>query len=599
LLASAWGPAAVKWFDSKMLLIFPPPSDVTADELEKRVQYLKSAIKVTTTKGSSVLKLAATTRDAQLSADIINTLQSLYIQDRLAEQNRTAVLIEKALKEREQNTREQISEAEDRLTDVLGKPGAIEQSEIPGLMRDMSQLGARYAEAQAELARRQSDYNAAVEQRAVTKGNPIAFADALGGGRLPLLRQQYDNVQQEAARLPLVDPRADIARASMQRQLNKLSAQISAEANRIVEQRRTSMLAAEQVVKRLDQEMTNAREKRGSQVGATIALERERGAVASLWRNSDAIEARLVDLAARPANPNSRILTAASVPTRPAFPSKVLFSLAGLVLGTVAAGGYALMAMRAQGLQLAAGQMAEQLNAPLLGGVPRLRGIMSGPRRLIGYGSRDDTLRGPVTGVVIELEKAIRSGKVHSLLVTSGRAGEGKTTIVTGLGRALSWLGLRVLVVDLDLRHPRAEAALKSSSATGLHGDKIPIGDLEPLIVKIDRASGVHVFTPQVDDVAETVTILRSEALDAVLRTARERYDILLIDSPPLLLVPDALIAARLADEVLLVTEFGRTNARELEEISRRLAQAGRPIHGVIATKVEWDDPTSGVYMGY
>ncbi len=139
----------------------------------------------------------------------------------------------------------------------------------------------------------------------------------------------------------------------MQRQLNKLSAQISAEANRIVEQRRTSMLAAEQVVKRLDQEMTNAREKRGSQVGATIALERERGAVASLWRNSDAIEARLVDLAARPANPNSRILTAASVPTRPAFPSKVLFSLAGLVLGTVAAGGYALMAMRAQGLQLA------------------------------------------------------------------------------------------------------------------------------------------------------------------------------------------------------------------------------------------------------
>lgn len=598
-LASLGGPAVVQWFDNQMLELFPPPTDVAADELEKRVQFLTSAVKVTATKGSSVLKVKATTRDAQLSADIINQLQNLYMQDRLGEQNRTATLIEKALHERQEHTKQQISDAEDRLTDVLGQPGAIEQSEVPGLMRDMSLLGSRYVEAQADLARKQSEYNTALAQRAASKGDPIAFADALGGGRLPLLRQQYDNAQQEAAKLAPVDPRSNIARAAIQRQLNRLSAQIGAEANRIVEQRRSSMLAATQVVAQLDTEMQAVREKREAQVGSTIALERERGAVASLWRTSDAIEGRLIDLAARPANPNSRILTNATIPTRPAFPSKMLFSIAGVVLGTVAAGGYTLMATRVQGLRLGATQMAERLNAPLLGGIPRLRGAPGGSRRLIGYRSHQERLTGTVTGVVLELEKAIRAGQVQSLLVTSGRAGEGKTTVAAGLGRALASLGLEVLLVDLDLRRPRAEDTIKANSSTGLTEHTIPVGAGDPLLVKVDRGSGIHVFTPAVDAADEPLAVLRSGALDDTLLAARARYDVLLIDSPPVLLVPDALVAARLADEILLVTEFGRTNARELEELSRRLAQTGRPVHGVVATKVEWDDPSSGVYMGY
>ena len=156
-LASLGGSAALKKYDDLIASVSSKPGDPAAALAEARVQFLMSAIKVTSTKGSSVLKIKATTRDAQLSADIVNRLQQLYTQDRLKEQTKTADLIEKALREREQTTKEQILSAEDRLTGVLGKPGAIEANEVPGMMRDMSQLGIRYAEAQAELARRQSD----------------------------------------------------------------------------------------------------------------------------------------------------------------------------------------------------------------------------------------------------------------------------------------------------------------------------------------------------------------------------------------------------------------------------------------------------------
>jgi capsular exopolysaccharide synthesis family protein len=319
--------------------------------------------------------------------------------------------------------------------------------------------------------------------------------------------------------------------------------------------------------------------------------------VASLWRTSDAIEGRLIDLAARPANPNARILTVASVPTRPSFPSKILFSMAGFMLGAVAAGGYGLVSTRVQGLQLAATQLAERLNAPFLGGIPRLRGAVVGSRRLIGLTQRLEGLAGTISGVVIELEKEIRNGQIQSLLVTSGRSGEGKTTVTVGIGKALAALGLNVLLVDLDLRRPRAEALFSGSQVDSLAVDT-PAGLSHPLNVKVDRATGVHILTPYPTG-RDPLASLRSDRLRESVQAAKQAYDVLLFDTPPILLVPDAIVAARFADAVVLVTEAGSTDPREIEELSRRLAQTGRPIHGVIATKVEWDDPTAGVYMGY
>ena len=136
------------------------------------------------------------------------------------------------------------------------------------------------------------------------------------------------------------------------------------------------------------------------------------------------------------------------------------------------------------------------------------------------------------------------------------------------------------------------------SNAHGLRADTIPVGSSHPLNVKVDPDSGVHIFTPY-PTTTDPVASLRSDHLNLSLSAARQLYDILLFDTPPLLLVPDAIVAARFADANLLVTEFGRMVTPELAELSRRLAQTGRPIHGVIATKVEWDNPAAGVYMGY
>jgi hypothetical protein len=111
---------------------------------------------------------------------------------------------------------------------------------------------------------------------------------------------------------------------------------------------------------------------------------------------------------------------------------------------------------RAQGLRLGATQLAERLDAPFLGGIPRLRGAAARSQRLLGSTQHQEGFAGTIAGIVLELEKEVRSGNIRSLMVTSGRSGEGKTTIASGLSKAMASLGLEVLLVDLDLRRPRA-----------------------------------------------------------------------------------------------------------------------------------------------
>jgi polysaccharide biosynthesis transport protein len=598
-VASLGGPGALAWTDTQLATLFPPEPDNAITELNKRVNFIDNSLTLATAKGSSVINVKATTADAQLSTDIVNSLLKIYMQDRVAEQTRTARLISEALREREGKTRAQIAEAEDRLTSALGEPGALETNEVPALMREMTLLGARLTDAQAELARRQSDYNSALQYRRATRGNPIAFADSIAGGRIPQLRQQYDNAQQQLARLP-EDLRPNYpAKLALRRELAQLQTQISAEAKRVLEQRRSDMLASQEVVARLQSEMNDLRKKRESQTGSTIGMERERDAVASLWRSSDAIESRLIDLTAHPANPNARILTSADVPQRPAFPSKSLFALAGLILAGFTSSGYVIVKSHLYRLQLAAPQVAGYFNAPLLGGVPRVRGALAAPRRLIGSDSRGKVAMGlaaTLQSVVFEIEEAVREGRIRALLISSGLAGEGKTSVAAALGRSLASVGMSVLLIDLDLRRPRAESVFQSG-ATGLDSRAIDLGS-STLTVKMDRSSGLQILTPYPAS-ADPIDSLRSVKLRESIAALRQSYDLLLIDSPPLLLVPDALIAAKFADAVLLVTEFGRSDETQLEELSRRIARTGKPVHGVIVTKVEANDPVSGVYSGY
>lgn len=561
---------------------------------DQRERFIAGATTVVPTKGSSVIIVRANTSNATASAAIVNELLDFYMQERSGEQSAAAATIEAALRERLRQVEARATEGEDKLVRMLEQPGAVENSDIPGTMRDLSLLGPQIVQADADVARRTAEYNAVLRPSGKTAGLGLPTPEALA------LQRQLTDLQQQMARMSTTMGSEFPAHRALQNQITTLKAELASETQYGIEQRRVALVTAQSTASSLRQQLALMRQSRVSQSSATIGLGRQRETIASLSRISDALQTRLIDLAARVSNPNARILGVATPPLRAAFPNKQLFAVSGFILAVLASAGVLLAREHMRKLRPMAIQLARQVNAPLLGIVPRF--LTSRHRALpdMNIGATVNGLGLPETlqALALELEDVSRQQNYRSFMVTSAYAGEGKTTVTVLLGRHLALTGMRVLLVDLDLRYPSIAKTL-SEPGRGLNETGLRFGPYPLLQAQIGKRGSLHVVTPFPDGSTELDMLLRSGVFQSTLSTIQTGYDIVLIDTGPIMAVPDAIKIADLCDAIVLTAELGRSSAVIMAEVLRRLGLTRKPICGVIVTKVEPKDRQAGLYTGY
>jgi succinoglycan biosynthesis transport protein ExoP len=195
------------------------------------------------------------------------------------------------------------------------------------------------------------------------------------------------------------------------------------------------------------------------------------------------------------------------------------------------------------------------------------------------------------------LQFSRQDGTLRTLLVTSSHAREGKTATVANLGAVFAQAGERVVLVSCDLRRPRlsqsstpADAPELSSVLTGelsLDQALTPVADVEGLWSLSTRAV-----------VPNPTEMLASRRARELFRELAERFDLVLIDSPPVLPVADAMILTTYADGVLLVVASAQTRRAELQRTTEKLAQANAPVVGMVLNKVSTYS-SYGRYGGY
>ncbi len=358
------------------------------------------------------------------------------------------------------------------------------------------------------------------------------------------------------------------------------------------------LAAQEAIVNLLRTQMDVERRRRQDQSATQIAVNGQRDAVASLWRVSDTLEARLIDLAAHPMSLNARILTTASAPLQPAFPSKLIFTAAGFLLTSMAVMLHLVVGNQLRARRPVAIQFAESMHAPLLGGVPQISGSRAGRSRLLKSaigGKSSGGLSETLYAMALELEETVKQGKLRSVTVTSAHTGEGKTTVATSISHVLASMSIRVILIDLDLRRPSTKKIFSATANVLVQR----LGDEKCLEVQTDEQSGLHILTPFPKGCPDPLNYLRSLALQETLQLVHERYDLVIFDTPPVMSVPDALMVARMSDAILLVAELGRNSETISAEVHRRLAGTNKPVCGVVVTKVNAGDTLSGAYSGY
>jgi non-specific protein-tyrosine kinase len=293
-------------------------------------------------------------------------------------------------------------------------------------------------------------------------------------------------------------------------------------------------------------------------------------------------------------DPTLRVSSTATPPTAPASPTKALSlaggGFAGLVIGILTVLGLQAVDPKLREEE----QLRELYDLPLLARIPRQRS------------GRTPITPDHLSPVATESFRTLRSAfalkhgtsdRGGAVLITGDSPGAGKTTVALNLAAALSAAGKHVILIEADLRRPSIGQALRVTSPRGLANvlfDEIELVDalittrwhgpqLELLLAGSDSASRIDRISP--------------ERARQLVRDAREICDFVVIDSPPLTDITDALPLAEEADDVLLVARIGTSHLRKLADLGELLIrQRIRPAGVAILCPPEKD---RGYYYSY
>ena len=172
----------------------------------------------------------------------------------------------------------------------------------------------------------------------------------------------------------------------------------------------------------------------------------------------------------------------------------------------------------------------------------------------------------------------------RAIAVTSARPAEGKTTTTVNLGIALSKSGLRTLIIDADLRRPKVGTILGMEDAAGLTDVLVARAELDDVVQDwgVERLAVLPAGTipPNPSE------LVASEAMQRVVEQVKSFYDVVLIDTPPVLAVTDATLVSRIVDTTLVIVAAGQTKQSDVRATADALARVGRRPDGIILTKV-------------
>lgn len=283
----------------------------------------------------------------------------------------------------------------------------------------------------------------------------------------------------------------------------------------------------------------------------------------------------------------------ATVPIKPALPNPTRTIPIALAVGLMC--GLVLACMREwiDDRFRSAGEIKVSLGMPLLAVIPqttiRRSPSVSGQRILLDPGSdAAEAYRALPTAV----QFAAPAGQMKTLMVTSPSSGDGKTTLVSNLAIAMAQGGKRVLVVDADLRKPTQHDIFGCKNNIGLSGVLAGRSSLDNAIQRTS-VSGLHILPcgPVPSNPAE---ILNSREFGETLEQLADRYDCVVLDSPPVGgAATDARVIAASCDATLMVLKAQSAHRRQTEAARDLLTSVGARIIGVVVNDLPRRNPNS------
>jgi polysaccharide biosynthesis transport protein len=351
---------------------------------------------------------------------------------------------------------------------------------------------------------------------------------------------------------------------------------------------------------------TNAAAELKAQIRSTAletkALRKTKGAASEVTAmvNQEAVlrvQLSQVEVSGAAATEALSLVTPAQPPVAPSSPKPVQDAAVGLIAGLILGLAVAFLCDSLDDA-ISSKEAAENLaGAPVLAAVPTVSSWRKRDRPLVVTLARPAS---PATEAYRSLRTSLQFARqeheLRTILVTSPAAAEGKTSTLANLGAVFAQAGQRVLMVSCDLRKPRLGQFFGIDEQAGLTTAILGEDSIENLIQPAPGIEDLWLLPsgPPPPNPAELLNGARVQEIFARLRAS---FDLVLIDSPPVLPVTDAVVLSKDVDATLLIVAAHRTSSGDLQRAAEKLAQVDARVVGVVLNEATRQG--SGHYSGY
>ena len=581
---------------------------------------------------NAIVDITCDSTQPKLAADFCNTLTTEYIDQNLESRWKSTEYTGQWLTTQLQDLKIKLEKQEEELQRYARATSLV----VTGSGTERSDVNeTRLADLQKELSSAQADRFGKQSKFETASSSPSdALPDVLDDPALKTTQSSLDDLEAKLAQLTVTfTPKAPEVRR-VQVQIDALTKAVTKARTNAVTRIRKDFEGAqrrEALLAKAYQEQAQLVSSKSEETAHYNLLKRDVDSTRQLY---DTLQQRLKEssiAAAMRAN-NVRIVDTANTPGTPYQPDVSQRVLLGLLFGAVVGVTFSVMRERADRTLQDPGDATYYLGVPELGVVPieeaaaiarvkPARMLPGGARVLVRRTAEDDapnietmswfqktsllaeSFRTTLTSILFSRRTGERP---RVLVLTSASPKEGKTTVVSNLSIALAEIGHNTLVIDADMRRPRLHAVFNVGNELGLSD---LLMERSPLTVERVKEACVHsqipglFVLPSGGSRRNVSSLLHSDRLPELLKIARDSFDTVVVDTPPMVNIADARVLGRYGDGLIVVVRSGSTTRDAALLAISRFADDGIPVLGTILNF--WNPKTPGYsyyryyYAGY
>lgn len=584
----------------------PPPSEEEAAiRLEKQIiNKVLEGLSLNPIRNSEVIEISFVSNNPRLSAAIVNSVSQQYIVDQLEGKLETFRSGTQWLTERVSELQQRVQDAESA---VLAAQAAVADevgATLEATREQLVSLRVARGAARAETSELQAAYDRLRE--ALERGTAISNLSELRESREILaLSVREDELRQSDSELAATLLPGHPSRARIAQELDEVRTEMQMEAGIVLESLGRDLETAQAKEIQLTADMDELEDQ-------ALQLSTESVEIGNLEREAQASRILFENLLARLQETNAqeelqtadaRVLTPAEPPLGPIQSAKRRILAISIVLGALLGTGLVILLDRLNNTFRSPHQLEQMTAQPVLSTIPMAGSSMK----------RNDViemLREKPNSSLAESVRNLRTSILFSnvdeppqvVMFSSSVPREGKSTTSMLTALTSKQMGKSAIIVDCDLRMPALSKVLRVDEDTpGLLSVLNGTASVEEAIYK-EPNTGLHVLmtrTKERDAKINAADVLASERFRQLIKDLCKEYDLVVLDTPPTLVVTDARIISELADAVVFAVKWDSTPRAAVQEGIRELTSVNAKMIGVVMTLVNEQRASKYAYDGY